>query len=197
MPAKRDILPSDIMEMAAYGKIRTAKRSEVSALKRVRRLAVGQYATFYFENYDTMWMQIHEMLFVERGGEEQIAGELEAYNPLIPKGKELITTLMFEIPDAERRARELAQLGGVEETIRLELGDHKIAVEALEDDVERTTEDGKTSAVHFLRFRLTDAEIEKFRDPSVRAVISLNHANYGHMAVIPENVRSALSEDFD
>jgi len=197
MPAKRDILPSDIMEMAAYGKIRTAKRSEVSALKRVRRLAVGQYATFYFENYDTMWMQIHEMLFVERGGEEQIAGELEAYNPLIPKGKELITTLMFEIPDAERRARELAQLGGVEETIRLELGDHTIAVEALEDDVERTTEDGKTSAVHFLRFRLTDAEIEKFRDPSVRAVISLNHANYGHMAVIPENVRSALSEDFD
>jgi hypothetical protein len=197
MPAKRDILPSDIMEMAAYGKIRTAKRSEVSALKRVRRLAVGPYATFYFENYDTMWMQIHEMLFVERGGEEQITGELEAYNPLIPKGKELITTLMFEIPDAERRARELAQLGGVEETIRLELGDHKIAVEALEDDVERTTEDGKTSAVHFLRFRLTDAEIEKFRDPSVRAVISLNHANYGHMAVIPENVRSALSEDFD
>jgi len=197
MPVKRDILPSDIMEMAAYGKIRTAKRSEVSALKRVRRLAVGQYATFYFENYDTMWMQIHEMLFVERGGEEQIAGELEAYNPLIPKGKELITTLMFEIPDAERRARELAQLGGVEETIRLELGDHKIAVEALEDDVERTTEDGKTSAVHFLRFRLTDAEIEKFRDASVRAVISLNHANYGHMAVIPENVRSALSEDFD
>jgi len=197
MPAKRDILPSDIMEMAAYGKIRTAKRSEVSALKRVRRLAVGPYATFYFENYDTMWMQIHEMLFVERGGEEQIAGELEAYNPLIPKGKELITTLMFEIPDAERRARELAQLGGVEETIRLELGDHKIAVEALEDDVERTTEDGKTSAVHFLRFRLTDTEIEKFRDSSVRAVISLNHANYGHMAVIPENVRSALSEDFD
>ena len=197
MPAKRDILPSDIMEMAAYGKIRTAKRSEVSALKRVRRLAVGPYATFYFENYDTMWMQIHEMLFVERGGEEQIAGELEAYNPLIPKGKELITTLMFEIPDAERRARELAQLGGVEETIRLELGDHKIAVEALEDDVERTTEDGKTSAVHFLRFRLTDAEIEKFCDPSVRAVISLNHANYGHMAVIPENVRIALSEDFD
>lgn len=197
MPAKRDILPSDIMEMAAYGKIRTAKRSEVSALKHVRRLAVGPYATFYFENYDTMWMQIHEMLFVERGGEEQISGELEAYNPLIPKGKELITTLMFEIPDAERRARELAQLGGVEETIRLELGDHKIAVEALEDDVERTTEDGKTSAVHFLRFRLTDAEIEKFRDPSVRAVISLNHANYGHMAVIPENVRSALSEDFD
>jgi hypothetical protein len=197
MPAKCEILPSDIMEMAAYGKIRIAKRSEVSALKRVRRLAVGPYATFYFENYDTMWMQVHEMLFVERGGEEQIAGELEAYNPLIPKGKELITTLMFEIPDAERRARELAQLGGVEETIRLELGDHKIAVEALEDDVERTTEDGKTSAVHFLRFRLTDVEIEKFRDPSVRAVISLNHANYGHMAVIPENVRNALREDFD
>ena len=197
MLAKCEILPSDIMEMAAYGKMRIAKRSEVSALKRVRRLAVGPYATFYFENYDTMWMQIHEMLFVERGGEEQIAGELEAYNPLIPKGKELITTLMFEIPDAERRARELAQLGGVEETIRLELGDHKIAVEALEDDVERTTEDGKTSAVHFLRFRLTDAEIEKFRDPSVRAVISLNHANYGHMAVIPENVRNALREDFD
>ena len=96
MPRKHEILPSDIMEMAAYGEIRTARRREMSLLKRNRRLAVGPFATFYFENLDTMWTQIHEMLFVEKGGAEQIAGELEAYNPLIPKGRELIATLMFE-----------------------------------------------------------------------------------------------------
>ncbi|MBT3629362.1 MAG: DUF3501 family protein [Rhodospirillaceae bacterium] len=197
MPEKHEILPADIMEMAAYGEIRAARRSEISLQKRIRRLAVGPFATFYFENYDTMWMQIHEMLFVEKGGTEQIAGELEAYNPLIPKGRELIATLMFEIPDAERRARELARLGGIEETICLELDDHAIAAVALQDNVERTTDAGKTSAVHFLRFPFTDSEVAKFRDPSVRALISLNHPNYGHMAVIAEEIRTTLSQDFD
>ena len=197
MPQKHDILPSDIMEMAAYGEIRAARRDEISLVKRARRLSVGPFATFYFENYDTMWMQIHEMLFVEKGGDDQVAGELEAYNPLIPKGKNLIATLMFEIPDAERRARELARLGGIEETIRLELDGHAITAEPLQDDVERTTDAGKTSAVHFLRFAFTDADVAKFRDPSVRALISLNHSNYGHMAVIPENIRDALGQDFD
>ncbi len=197
MSGKHEILPTDIMEMAAYGEIRAERRRETSLLKRARRLAVGPFATFYFENYDTMWIQIHEMLFVEKGGAEQIAGELEAYNPLIPKDKELIATLMFEIPDAERRARELARLGGVEDTIRLELDDHTIAAEPLQNNIERTTNAGKTSAVHFLRFSFTDADVEKFRDPSVRALISLNHSNYGHMAVIAEEVRSALSQDFD
>jgi len=197
MPQKHDILPSDIMEMAAYGEIRAARRDEISLVKRARRLSVGPFATFYFENYDTMWMQIHEMLFVEKGGEAQIAGELEAYNPLIPKGKELIATLMFEIPDADRRAHELATLGGIEETIRLELDGETVAAQPLQDNVERTTDAGKTSAVHFLRFPFTDAAIEKFRDPSVRALISLNHSNYGHMAVIPETLRGALGGDFD
>ena len=197
MPAKHEILPADIMEMSAYGEIRAARRSEISNIKRERRLAVGPFATFYFENYDTMWIQIHEMLFVEKGGHDQIAGELEAYNPLIPKGKELIVTLMFEIPDAERRARELARLGGIEETIRLELDDQAIAAQALEESVERTTDAGKTSAVHFLRFPFSDSAIAKFRDPSVRALISLNHSNYGHMAVMPENIRSALVGDFE
>ncbi len=197
MPAKHEILHSDIMEMAAYGKIRAARRGEISLLKRLRRLAVGPFATFYFENYDTMWMQIHEMLFVEKGGDDQIAGELEAYNPLIPKGNELIATLMFEIPDAGRRAHELARLGGIEETIRLELDDHAIAAEALEDNVERTTDAGKTSAVHFLRLPFTPAEVVKFHDPSVRALISLNHSNYGHMAIIAQEVRDSLGQDFD
>jgi len=197
MTKKHEILPSDIMDMAAYGEERTARRAEISRIKRDRRVAVGPFATFYFESYDTMWMQIHEMLFVEGGGEDQIPGELSAYNPLIPKGKNLVTTLMFEIADGDKRARELARMGGVEKTIRLELGDSAIAAQPVADGVERTTDDGKTSAVHFLRFELNAGEIELFRDSAVRAVITINHANYGHMAVIPENVRAALCGDFD
>ena len=144
-----------------------------------------------------MWMQIHEMLFVERGGEEQISGELDAYNPLIPKGKNLVVTLMFEIADGTVRARELARLGGIEKTIRIELGDSAIAAQPIADGVERTTNSGKTSAVHFLRFDFSAAETEKFRDHAARAVISINHSNYGHMAVIPEAARRALGADFD
>ncbi len=197
MTAKREILRVDIMDMAAYGEERAARRAKISRVKRDRRLAVGPFATFYFESYDTMWMQIHEMLFVERGGEDQIPNELNAYNPLIPNGKNLVATLMFEIADGDMRARELARLGGIEKTIRFELGEGAIAAQPIADGVERTTDAGKTSAVHFLQFDFTAAEIEKFRDSTVRAVISISHSNYGHMANIPDIVRDALDRDFD
>ena len=91
-------------------------------MKKQRRVEVGPFATFYFENYATMWLQVQEMLRIEKGGDEQIAGELEAYNPLIPQGDELIATLMLEIEDADRRNAVLLTLGGIEETVFLEIG---------------------------------------------------------------------------
>jgi len=197
MATKRKILPSDIMDMAAYADERAERRAQIRGVKRDRRIAVGPFATFYFESYDTMWMQVHEMLFVERGGEEQISSELNAYNPLIPNGKNLVATLMFEIADGTVRARELARLGNIEKTIRIELGDNAIAAQPIADGVERTTNEGKTSAVHFLRFDFSPAKIEIFLDNAVRTVISINHSNYGHMAVIPEAARRALGADFD
>ena len=197
MATKREILPSDIMDMATYADERAVRRAQISGVKRDRRIAVGPFATFYFESYDTMWMQIHEMLFVERGGEEQISGELNAYNPLIPNGKNLVATLMFEIADDTARARELARLGGIEKTIRIELGDNAIAAQPIADGVERTTDEGKTSAVHFLQFDFSPVKIKIFLDNAVRTVISINHSNYGHMAVIPEAARRALGADFD
>ena len=197
METKIKIFTSDIMEMSEYGKERSSRRKNISLIKRDRRVNVGPFATFYFENYDTMWMQIHEMLYVEQGGEKQIADELAAYTPLIPQGRELIATLMLEIADPEQRARELLGLAGIESTCKVELGSTTVNGVSLEDSVERTTADGKTSAVHFIRFSFTEEEIMKFCDQSIRGLISINHPNYGHMAVIPDNVRNAISHDFN
>ena len=197
MTTKRNITRTDVMDMKAYGKTRKARRQKISLAKRNRRISIGPFATFYFENYDTMWMQVHEMLFVERGGEEQIQGELDAYNPLIPNGQNLICTLMFEIADEKVRARELRRLGGIEDTVKLEIGEVAIAAKPLSDGVDRTTDDGKTSAVHFLTFDFTDAEVMAFRDLGTKAILSVGHSNYGHMAVIPDNVRGTLAVDFD
>ena len=102
---RHQIVPADIMPMADYGRERRERRSRIAAYKRDRRVEVGPFACFYFENYDTMLHQVHEMLFIERGGDGQIAEELEAYNTLVPNGRELVATLMFEIEDKERRAR--------------------------------------------------------------------------------------------
>lgn len=197
MTTKRNITRTDVMDMKVYGKTRKARRQKISLAKRNRRISIGPFATFYFENYDTMWMQVHEMLFVERGGEEQIQGELDAYNPLIPNGQNLICTLMFEIADEKVRARELRRLGGIEDTVKLEIGEVAIAAKPLSDGVDRTTDDGKTSAVHFLTFDFTDAEVMAFRDLGTKAILSVGHSNYGHMAVIPDNVRGTLAVDFD
>ncbi|MEJ0044713.1 MAG: DUF3501 family protein [Rhizomicrobium sp.] len=91
-------------------------RANAIAEKKNRRMEVGPYATFYFENYQSMWLQVQEMLRIEKGGAEQVAGELEAYNPLIPQGSELIATVMIEIEDADRRDRELRRLGHIEDS---------------------------------------------------------------------------------
>jgi hypothetical protein len=168
----------------------------VVALKRNRRIEVGPVATFYFESFETMLQQIQEMLYIEKGGAEQIDGELAAYNPLIPNGKELTATVMFEIDDPIRRGRFLARLGGVEETAFIKL-DGEIVKGVPEADQDRTTADGKASSVQFVHFPFTPRQIAMFREANRQVVIGFSHPEYSHMAVVPEAVRAALAEDFD
>lgn len=192
---KTTITRADILSLDDFIKVRQDKRAEVVAVKKNRRVGVGPFCTFYFENYTTMWWQIHEMLFIEKGGEEQVADELAAYAPLVPKGAELVATFMIEVDDAVRRPAVLGQLGGIDTAILLEFGEHKVRA-VPEDDAERTRADGKASAVHFLRFPFTAEQIAAFRAPGTRVLLAIEHANYGHIAVIPEAVRESLSADF-
>jgi len=194
--AKHEITRADILTRQEYEKIRKDSRSRVSRMKRDRRISCGPDATFYFESYDTMWHQVHEMLFIEKGGEAQIDDELAAYNPLIPNGLELVATLMFEIEDADRRAKVLAGLGGVEETVTLDV-DGEIIAGMPEADAERTNAAGKASSVQFIHFPFTDRAIAKFKSPQTRIVLGIGHSNYGHMTVLPEQICAALAKDFD
>jgi len=193
--SRTEIRREDVLPMEEYQRVRRAKRREISALKKDRRLEVGPFATFYFENYDTMWFQVHEMLAIERGGEEQIPDELHAYNPLIPKGRELVATVMFEIDDPVRRKAVLSKLGGVEETMFLTVGGEKIRARA-EQDVDRTTADGKASSVQFVHFDFTPDQIAAFRRPETQVLVGIEHPGYGHIAVMPDRVRAALARDF-
>lgn len=192
---KREITRADILALADFEKIRAAKRTEIVALKRPRRIEVGPVAACYFESYDTMWWQIHEMLYIEKGGEAQIADELAAYNPLIPKGRELVATVMFEINDEERRRDLLSRLGGVEETMFIRLGDSEVRG-VPEVDLDRTTASGKASSVQFIHFPFTDDQVQVFRQLGAQAIIGFEHDAYGHMTVIPEESRAALAADF-
>ncbi len=193
--AERRITPADILSDVQYNARRNDLRAASIAAKKNRRMEVGPYATFTFENYDSMWLQVHEMLRIEKGGAEQVAGELDAYNPLIPQGHELIATLMIEIEDAERRDRELRKLGHVEDSVFLDIGRERIKG-APTDYEDRTTADGKTSSVHWLRFTFTPQQVAAFRAGAKPVVIGTAHPNYGHMAVMPAAVREALANDF-
>ena len=193
--AMRKITPADILAPAEYEQQRKALKAELIPVKKQRRIEVGPFATFYFENYDTMWLQVQEMLRIEKGGEEQIAGELSAYNPLIPQGDELIATLMLEIEDGARRNATLLTLGGIEETVFLEVGADTIKATPTEYD-DRTTPDGKTSSVHWLRFKLNADQVARFKRGSERVVLGVSHKNYGHMAILSAETRAALSKDF-
>ena len=196
MTARHEITMSDIMPIADYAKIRMEKRKELSARKKNRRVDVGPHVTFYFENYATMWSQVHEMLYIEKGGAEQAKDELAAYNPLIPKGRELVATFMVEIDDPLRRKRVLGQLGGIEEKAFLMIGGERIDAKP-EQDQERTTDDGKASSVQFVHFMLNDAQAAAFKTAGTQVIVGLGHENYNHMSVVSEAVRAELAGDLD
>jgi hypothetical protein len=196
MPNRHELTPADILANVEYAKIRAERRARITELKRNRRVDVGPIVTFYFENYDTMWLQVQEMVFIEKGGPEQVPGELLAYNPLIPNGRELVATFMIEIPDAERRRQLLAMLGGIEEHVFISMGSQRIKAVA-ETDQDRTTTDGKASSVQFVHFPFDGALVEAFKKPGAEIVLGIAHPQYSHMTVLPEAVREALSKDFD
>ncbi|MDH5410641.1 MAG: DUF3501 family protein [Alphaproteobacteria bacterium] len=195
MTVKTEITRDDIMDMAEYGAIRKQRRREMIEKKKQRRVAIGPDATAHFEDYDSMWLQVHEMLYIEKGGEEQLAEELSAYNPLVPKGRELVCTVLFEIDDPDRRARVLGGLGGVEETMFLRVDGEDIMGQS-EEDLDRTNAAGKASSVQFIHFPFTDAQVEKFRKPDAEVIVGFKHPNYGHMVRITEDTRKALEQDF-
>ena len=159
--AQRKITQADILSTSEYDQQRKSLKANLIPMKKLRRIEVGPFATFYFENYATMWLQVQEMLRIEKGGAEQVPGELEAYNPLIPQGDELIATMMLEIEDGDRRNKVLLTLGGIEETVFLEIGGETIHATPTEYD-DRTTADGKTSSVHWLRFKLSKDQVARF-----------------------------------
>jgi len=196
MPSsERRITPDDLLSDAEFAQRRKTWRAELLPVKRLRRIELGPYCTFYFECFDTMLFQVQEMLLIEKGGAAQIPDELEAYNPLIPQGSELVATVMFEVDDPTRRAAILARLGGVEDCFFIQVGSER-AAGVPEGDVERTRDDGKTSSVHFLRFPLKPEHIAKFRDPATEILVGCSHERYSHLAGLSPATRAELSRDF-
>jgi hypothetical protein len=191
---KRSIERSDILRRAEYLPVRTEWRKLVVEHKRNRRVDVGPFAAFYFESWTTIRHQIQEMLYIEKGGEAQLADELEAYGPLVPRGDELVATVMIEIDDPARRKYQLGRLGGIEHHALLQIGGETIRGDA-DPDRENTSPDGKASAVQFFHFRLTAGQSAAFRRFGTDIRLGFDHPNYGHIAVLPEAVRAALAED--
>ncbi len=193
---KRQLTRHDILPLADYAAVRRDQRRRVTEIKRQRRFEIGPFAAFYFENYETMWHQVQEMLHIEKGGDAQLEDELAAYNPLIPQGSELVATIMFEIDDPVRRASVLARLGGIENHVFLDVSGDRIRGEA-DPTRENTSPDGKASSVQFVRFPFTRDQITRFSTPAAQIIAGFDHPNYGDMAVLPEPVRAALAQDFD
>jgi len=192
---KREIQKEDIMPLDVYTEKRRELRKSIVDYKKNRRVALGPYATFYFESYETMLAQVQEMLYIEKGGDEQLQDELSAYNPLIPNGKELTATLMFEIDNPISRAAFLGKVGGIEETVFMKINGEKIKA-VPEEDVDRTSAEGKASSVQFIHFNFTDDQIEKFQSNSSEIELSIDHKEYSHSTKLSKENIASLSTDF-
>ena len=188
---KQDLISSD-----SYSKNRKVIRKELLEFKKNRRVSLGPYATFYFESYETMLGQIQEMLYIEKGGEEQLKDELTAYNPLIPKGKELVATLMFEIDNPVSRATFLSKVGGIEEKVYMKV-DGELIKAVPEEDVDRTSAEGKASSVQFIHFKFNDDQIKKFKEGSSQIELGIDHNEYSHSSRLNQVTIDSLALDFN
>ena len=192
---KRIIQKDDIMPLDIYTKQRKELRKNIVEFKKNRRVSLGPYATFYFESYETMLAQVQEMLYIEKGGDEQLNDELTAYNPLIPNGKELIATLMFEIDNPVSRAAFLSKVGGIEEKVFMKI-DGEVIQAVPEEDVDRTSANGKASSVQFIHFKFNDTQIEKFKSGSSQVEITIDHKEYSHTTKLSDETMKSLILDF-
>ena len=197
MPKDQKIIQkSDLLAPDVYEKNRRQMRKELVEFKKDRRVPLGPYATFYFECYETMLAQVQEMLHIEKGGDEQLNDELTAYNPLIPNGNELVSTLMFEIDNPVIRATFLGKLGGVEENVFIKI-DNDIIYGKPEIDVDRTSAEGKASSVQFIHFEFDQNQISKFKGNNVSIELGIDHKEYSHSTKLSESTIKALSSDFN
>ena len=193
---RREIQKEDVMPLDVYTKNRKELRKNIVNFKKDRRIALGPYATFYFESYETMLAQVQEMLYIEKGGDEQLKDELTAYNPLIPNGTELIATLMFEIDNPISRAAFLSKVGGIENNVFMKIDGEKVKA-VPEEDVDRTSSDGKASSVQFIHFKLNDTQINKFKIFSHNIEIGIDHKEYSHTTKLSKITIESLSADFN
>ncbi len=193
---KRSIQKEDIMPLDLYISQRKELRKKILDFKKNRRIPIGPYATFYFESFETMLAQVQEMLYIEKGGDEQLKDELTAYNPLVPNGKELTATLMFEIDNPVSRAAFLGKVGGIEEKVYMKV-DGELIKAVPEEDVDRTSAEGKASSVQFIHFKFNDDQIKKFKSSSNQIELGINHDEYSHSTKLNEETITALVSDFN
>ena len=187
----------DLYSLEKYSEIRDDFRSKVMEYKRDRRLPLGTDATLYFEDALTMQYQVQEMLRIERIFESAgINEELDAYNPLIPDGSNWKATFMVEIPDEEERRQMLTHLVGIEDAVWMQVGESEKIRPIADEDLERSDEK-KTSAVHFLRFELTEAQVGALKGGATLSA-GVDHENYQvDVSPVADNVRNSLIGDLD
>jgi len=190
------IARTSLLTLEAYARQRKDFRAQVIAHKRNRTVRLGEHVSLLFEDELTVRYQIQEMLRIEKTFEEAgIRDELDAYNPLIPDGTNLKATMMIEFEDPVVRARELAQLRGIEDAVYVQVDGHAQVYAIADEDLEREN-DEKTSSVHFLRFEFEPAMIAAFKGGAVVA-IGVDHAHCrARVDEIAPRVQSALARDF-
>jgi len=186
---------SDLLSLEEYNSTRDVLRKKVLAIKKNRKIQIGNNVTLLFENTDTIRYQIQEMLRIEKIFEvDGIEEELATYNPLIPDGTNLKATMMIEFPDETIRKERLTQLVAIEKRVWLQVGENERTFAQADEDLERSTEE-KTSAVHFLRFELTDLMVKDLKS-GITLFAGIEHPNYNiRTQEIPVVTSSALAED--
>ena len=192
----KKLIPSDLLSLEEYDKSREQIKSDLISHKKNRSIKIGDHILMLFEDYETIKYQVQEMLRIEKiFKEKDIQEEIDAYEPLIPDGKNLKATMLIMYTDERERKIMLNKLHDLENNVWLSIDNSKRTFAVSDEDLERSR-DEKTSAVHFLRFQLDDSEVSLFKE-SQNIIFGVDHKEYNLQKKLDQNTIDTLAKDFD
>ena len=184
----------DIADLRAYERERDDFRRHIIDLKKQRRIPVGPFVTFVFENRDTIRFQIQEMARAEKIlTDEAIQTELEIYNPLIPESGSLAATMFIELTSKDELKEWLPKLVGIESAVELRVGGRVVRARVDPEHEKQLTRDTITASVHYVHFDLGVEGIERFA--TERAAVAIAHPNYAFVTELDDVSKKSLLID--
>lgn len=165
-------------------------------VERFRRVRIGPRLTLIFENRQTLWYRVHEVLRIARlADRREVQLELNLYNRLLPGPDLLQAALLIEIGDPTELLKELAPWQDLQgEQLQLHIEPDCFPANLLTN----RAEDRSVGSAHWVQFAIPADAREMLVQLETPAFFRFDNGRYQHDSTpLSAELRQSLLEDLE